>query len=65
MPTLISQPTRIQAAGNKPKLIDEFIGRVNWNTAAMEMRLQPLRLATLNVPAVCSKRNRRTQPSAS
>ena len=29
MPTLISEPTRIEAAGNKPKLIDEFIGRVN------------------------------------
>jgi len=29
MPTLISQPTRIKAAGNKPKLIDEYIGRVN------------------------------------
>jgi mannose-6-phosphate isomerase-like protein (cupin superfamily) len=29
MPTLISNPTRIEAAGNKPKLIDEFIGRVN------------------------------------
>jgi len=28
-PTLITQPTRIQAAGNKPKLIDEYIGRVN------------------------------------
>lgn len=34
MPTLISQPTRIQAAGNKPKLIDEYIGRVNSKTAA-------------------------------
>jgi ethanolamine utilization protein EutQ len=33
MPTLISQPTRIQAAGNKPKLIDEFIGRVNSKTS--------------------------------
>jgi ethanolamine utilization protein EutQ len=32
MPTLISQPTRIQAAGNKPKLIDEYIGRVNSKT---------------------------------
>lgn len=32
MPTLISQPTRIQAAGNKPKIIDEFIGRVNSST---------------------------------
>src|SRR4051794_27616979 len=29
MPTLIESPTRITAAGNKPKLIDEFVGRVN------------------------------------
>jgi mannose-6-phosphate isomerase-like protein (cupin superfamily) len=29
MPKLISKPTRITAAGNKPKLIDEHIGRVN------------------------------------
>src|SRR5262249_46237872 len=29
MPTLISSPKRIQAAGNKPKVIDEYIGRVN------------------------------------
>ena len=29
MPTLISAPTRITAAGNKPKLIDEYVGRVN------------------------------------
>ncbi len=29
MPTLISKPTRITAAGNKPKLIDEYVGRVN------------------------------------
>lgn len=34
MPILISQPTRIQAAGNKPKLIDEFVGRVNSKTSA-------------------------------
>jgi mannose-6-phosphate isomerase-like protein (cupin superfamily) len=33
-PTLIPQPTRIQSAGNKPKLIDEYIGRVNSQTAA-------------------------------
>ncbi len=32
MPTLISGPTRIQSAGNKPKLIDEYIGRVNSKT---------------------------------
>jgi mannose-6-phosphate isomerase-like protein (cupin superfamily) len=29
MPTLIATPTRVTAAGNKPKLIDEFVGRVN------------------------------------
>ena len=34
MPTLIPSPTRIQAAGNKPKLIDEYIGRVNSKTSA-------------------------------
>ncbi len=34
MPTLIPQPTRIQAAGNKPKLIDEYVGRVNSKTTA-------------------------------
>ena len=34
MPTLISQPTRIEAAGNKPKLIDEYIGRVNSKTSS-------------------------------
>jgi hypothetical protein len=29
MPTLIGQPTRIAPAGNKPKQIDEYIGRIN------------------------------------
>ena len=29
MPQWIEAPTRIEAAGNKPKLIDEFFGRVN------------------------------------
>lgn len=31
-PTLIGQPTRVTAAGNLPKLIDEFVGRVNTRT---------------------------------
>ncbi len=34
MPTLIAMPTRVEAAGNKPKLIDEYIGRVNSQTTA-------------------------------
>ena len=29
MPRLIAAPTRITAAGNLPKLIDEYVGRVN------------------------------------
>jgi len=29
LPTRIQNPTRIQAAGNMPKLIDEYVGRVN------------------------------------
>jgi ethanolamine utilization protein EutQ len=37
MPTLISQPTRIQAAGTKAKLIDEYIGRVNSKTPALSV----------------------------
>lgn len=32
MPTLIESPTKIEAAGNKPKTIREFIGRVNSKT---------------------------------
>lgn len=37
MPTLISQPTIIQAAGNKPKIIEEFVGRVNSQTEALSI----------------------------
>ena len=32
MPTLIGRPTIVQAAGNKPKIIEEYIGRVNSKT---------------------------------
>jgi mannose-6-phosphate isomerase-like protein (cupin superfamily) len=37
MPTLVAQPTRIQAAGTKPKLIDEYIGRVNTKTSPVSV----------------------------
>ena len=37
MPTLVSAPTRIEAAGNKPKIIEEFIGRVNSGTTAVSI----------------------------
>jgi mannose-6-phosphate isomerase-like protein (cupin superfamily) len=33
MPRHIGAPTRIEAAGNKPKLIDEYVGRVTTRTA--------------------------------
>ena len=29
MPTKINKPTIVKSAGNKPKIIEEFIGRVN------------------------------------
>ena len=34
MPQLIEKPIRIEAVGNKPKLIDEYIGRVSTQTEA-------------------------------
>lgn len=37
MPTLFPQPTVITAAGNKPKLIEEFIGRVNTRMDALSI----------------------------
>ncbi|MCB0287778.1 MAG: cupin, partial [Calditrichaeota bacterium] len=33
MATLIEKPTIIAAAGNKPKIIEEYIGRVNSKTS--------------------------------
>src|SRR5437879_9745107 len=37
MPTLISQPIRIEAAGNRPKRIDEYIGLVNSRTEGVSV----------------------------
>jgi ethanolamine utilization protein EutQ (cupin superfamily) len=37
MPIHISQPTIVQAAGNKPKIIEEFFGRVNSKTDAVSI----------------------------
>jgi len=34
LPTLIAAPARVEAAGNQPKLIDEYVGRVNSQTSA-------------------------------
>jgi mannose-6-phosphate isomerase-like protein (cupin superfamily) len=37
MPTLLTQPARIQSAGTKLKLIDEYIGRVNSQTSGVSV----------------------------
>lgn len=37
MAQLIQHPTRIQAAGNKPKLIDEFVGLVNSSSPELSL----------------------------
>lgn len=37
MPRLIEKPTQVQAAGNKPKVIREFVGRVNSGTEAVSV----------------------------
>ena len=37
MPTLVESPTRVEAAGNKPKLIDEYVGVVNTGTTALSV----------------------------
>ena len=52
MPTLIPAPTRVSAAGNKPKVIEEFVGRVNSKTAALSIALD---LAIPGCPVVLQK----------
>jgi mannose-6-phosphate isomerase-like protein (cupin superfamily) len=44
MATLISKPTRVQAAGTPPKSIEEFVGRVNSAT-------QEVSIARMKSPA--------------
>jgi mannose-6-phosphate isomerase-like protein (cupin superfamily) len=37
MPTLVPEPVRIAAAGTKPKIIEEHVGRVRTNTSAVSI----------------------------
>ncbi len=37
MPTLIPRPTRIESAGTKPKVIEEYVGRVNTATPGISV----------------------------
>jgi len=37
MPTLVPEPARVAAAGTKPKIIDEHVGRVRTNTPGVSI----------------------------
>jgi mannose-6-phosphate isomerase-like protein (cupin superfamily) len=37
MPIHVAAPTRVEAAGTPPKLIDEYVGRVNSGTEALSI----------------------------
>lgn len=37
MPMIINKPSIIEAAGNKPKIIEEYIGRVNSKTTSVSI----------------------------
>ena len=37
MPTYIEKPSIVEAAGNKPKRIEEFVGRVNSKTSGVSV----------------------------
>lgn len=37
IPILIQEPARVAAAGTKPKLIDEYVGRVNSDTQTLSL----------------------------
>lgn len=37
MPTLIPRPSVVEAAGNKPKIIEEYVGRVNTGTEGVSI----------------------------
>jgi mannose-6-phosphate isomerase-like protein (cupin superfamily) len=41
VPQLIATPSRIEAAGTKPKLIDEFVGRVNTGEDRLSVARMP------------------------
>ncbi len=37
MPTIIEKPSIVSAAGNKPKVIEEYVGRVNSKTEGLSI----------------------------
>jgi len=53
MPTLLAHPQVVAAAGTKPKVIEEFVGRVNSRTPEVSIaRMHPVRPPNLtNTPS--------------
>jgi len=52
LPTHIEQPTRIQPAGNMPKIIDEYIGHVNSPAGKVSNKKEPrVSVAHMRSPA--------------
>src|SRR5271165_1830402 len=43
MPTLILHPARIESGGNKPKIIDEYFGRVNTPAEGVSVSIAHMR----------------------
>ena len=54
MPKLIETPTRIECVGTKPKLIEEFVGRVNTGDDSLSV-------AVMNSPAGWQEPGQRPQ----
>jgi len=48
LPTLIERATRVQAAGNLPKIIDEYVGRLNTGQGGISV-------AHMRSPAGCEE----------
>jgi len=51
MPTLIPAPTIIRAAGNKPKRIEEYAGRVNSGHAEVSVARSGAEYVAICLPA--------------
>jgi len=46
MPELIREPSRVAAAGQPPKLIDEYVGRANTGQGSLSIAYEPANRAT-------------------
>ena len=63
MPQLIESPSRVEAAGTKPKLIDEYAGRVNTGSGARSAAAG--RRGSSHLPSVVGRQPAKRSSSAS